>query len=429
MHRVSIVAIVLVVALSWWAPVAAQDASPAASQSESGELDLGVIALLPSDFDDPGAGLYGGHFFTAETYPAFLESIGVDVPDLQDRYDDAGLRRYYDHYVVLPSADDPTYTAVQVQTFVEEYETPEGADAGLDIAVEDFSNEPDLRVADNPPAVGERALLVSGEGVYEEAQEGYSWIQLQFVSGNLNLGVIWNNYWLLDTAGTPTAAPPAPDADEVAALAQTLLDRVDQARGATAPGLSNQVLRLSGDDVSQYYDEYRQLDGELIPFFNETPEGTADRQASYLDAPDVYAVTSDAGAADSPVRYSSTLRRFSSAEDAQAFPAGFGDYLAQALNVSTVEQLADAPTVGDSSVTYAYDFTVGETTSRAIVVAATVGDVGFTVLLRGATQPDLDALADLAGAQVDCLDDAQGMCEPIATPAGLTISASPEADA
>jgi hypothetical protein len=280
-----------------------------------------------------------------------------------------------------------------------------------------------------PPEVGDEAIAYRGE----------------FTSSD---GRVYQELRILVRTGRYLADPAiddyegdSPATSELTPLAELLVERLDNAAESEGPGLGLQVARITGEQVTTYYDYYTRRDGDEVPVEGERSSqrqsddqlfDEAGTEESYFYVAEALPTDQDPNLVSAAVDF----RRFT--DDQRA-----ADYLETAVEdwsaamgdaYSDVEVVDDAEEFGDGSVTVSYvqDSSYGPLAGYRIWVQ--IGDRVAAVEVDGDPEISLSAAEDVATLQLACLED-EGCVEPIATAeltqtgSGVSAEDTPEAEA
>jgi hypothetical protein len=429
---VRVLVVLGVVATSGVTAAFAQEASPVASPAAEGRpLDLAAMALQPADLAEPGFGTGWSELADAASLAEHL-ALDVDVPvtEILTGLNDAGyLRRYelwlergYPQDVATPEAP-PGIVEKRVVSAVTEYATAEGAAAGFALIERGLEDQAAVQEIGPRTTPYEDVPLTTEIGDEAEATRyGHITPDTGVPVQNLNLTVRVGNL-IADVIVEDHRNNP-PDVAEAEVLAATLLARIEAVQTDGAPGLSNLVIRPTGESQ---VDTYLARDGRAIPIFGESPAQAEASRQSIGNATDVYGVERVLG--EFPYLLA-RLYRFPSAEDAASWLTEQPELTIAVPNTGYVDvtEVADAETLGEASRVFRYGFPLDATTTAyGYAVYARVGDIVARVQVDSVPEAPLASVLELAQAQVRCLQ--AGSClETIPVPAALVESvATPEA--
>ena len=382
------------------------------AQGEEAPLDLAAMALLPADLAAEGMDGYAvdtGRTLTAGNLAAGLAAIrGESAEETEEQLVEAGLQRAYQLALDLPadSPDDEDQPLASVVSVVYQFADEDGAEEVFDGLAGFVTGFPEGEAV-RADTVGDASTLVRTEDDSDEI--AFTALDLRFRSGNL--------------VGTVVVRAPTedePTAEDAVALGERLVDRMDDVRQDGGPGLSTQaVLLLRDGDLLSLADGYQVLDGDLIPAYGETKEERETRAADLGDATDAYRVFQVLSPADdggNPTYYQAVLRRFADEETAAAFLDDVPDRIADDDRIEDAEVSEDAPVRGDGAVSVSYTVAGADLQARLVIVR--LGGLVASVGLLASEAPPADAVADLAEAQLGCLEGS-ACPEPIPAPEGL----------
>lgn len=411
----------------------------AAREENQGQpLDLAAMTLRPEDLAEVGLDGYGagrGTLHTAESFVARFAGMTGEAPDdvEADLIDEAGLLGNYWVRVALPlDPDDPDANATRgLYSAVYPFGDVEGAERGLEILSAAsvsfaFGVDEEIIAVDEDIAVGDGARLVEISGVDDETGgDAIETLVLFFQSGQI-VGEV--SLWDIRRDGERRDEP---EVEEVAALAEATIERIDAALDGDAPGLGAQAVRLVDDDleITTRRDLYTVIDGEVIARYGES-EREAEARAEWgahdgiVDAYLVEqgVVTGRELKLSDPYVYA-FLYRFEDEAAAsdwledEAF-AGFEED----PGFTIFERIDDVEPVGDDLAAAAYVFETADGRSLGgHTVAVRVGDVVVRFAVESGDGVGLEPVLELAEIQADCLN--AGACEgPAALPDGLVES-------
>jgi hypothetical protein len=398
--------------------------------SEGGALDLAAMTLRPADLDGD-YGLSGSFVLTLEEQAAIINDQrggnDEDLDALIATLTDTGFRRNYVNTLGIPQDEDPDLFARSVSSYVTEYADADGAAAGF-AELEDETNIADSEDIPGTRTIGDQSEITLVQATTTDAGDPYRSLDLTFQIGNLIGGVTIADF----TGGEP-------EVEEVEALADTLLERIEEVRDAEeGDGLSGQVLRFAGDGVDTFYDRYQRLDGETFRFFNETDADLASRGQSHSESgfTDTYnvgqAIGTGAAASDDYVFFAVILHRFASEAEASAWiqetPAAFA---ASPGSFEDVAVISDLDPIGDESAAVEYRFgRTADVETAGYAIYVRVGAVVATVQVDAPSDLSRATVESLAAAQADCLS--AGAClDPAPVPdewLGTPSDGTPEPD-
>jgi hypothetical protein len=208
-----------------------------------------------------------------------------------------------------------------------------------------------------------------------------------------------------------------PTIEEIEALADRLLERIETVREDGAPGLESRVLRLETDGIQATYgnDYYILLDEETLPRYGEADDAVDTRAEEYAEdgVTSQYVVDQTVyGADDQRLQWAVRLRQFDRARDAgdwlSILPERAEDgWLTGGAEIDDLE-IEEIDDLGDGAVLF-----TGTVVGDDLGIAMLFVQSGELVTMVGVYSAigvfDADALIELAGEQLDCVDD--GGCD------------------
>ncbi len=418
-RRVAFGALALVLGvLSAGMGIAAQPGTPDVSQELLVAAELPAMMLTPADLDDvgfPDATIAAGQTFTlladalvSDTYGLSRGLIDLSVvSDSETALAAAGWQRFHERRLGTPA----TATAglgVEAGSGVESFASAEGAADAFA-----FYNDPvvarrivpveNLEV-DNPPAIGEETVLWQIRGETADTGAQYRGFSLWFLTGNIIASVAVYDYESGDL----------PSRDVVEAMGERLLARIEDVRENGGPGLGDRVLRLGGEGTAITRDQYRLMDGEVLPQFGETADALSTRteqrdefgmQNDYYFFAEIAAGGRGTGDDRS---YSVILVSFDDVAGASDYLAGFPDRLRD-TDFEDIEFPSDVPTFGDESIAATWAIAGGDgSTLRYVDVLFRLDREVVRLRIRGPELVDWSVVETLANEQIGCLED--GAC-------------------
>ncbi len=408
--RVLVAILVLGVAFS---PMAPRSSGAAQGDADAGVPDIQAMTLTPEDLADEGLEGYGLGFaetsFPDQVIASTAAARGLDEDEVGEILEDAGFARRYDSYLNLPDEDDPAAPTVrQIISYVLEFADEDGAEAAFAFLEDESDNEAAEDVSGGAD-IGDESEATRDQGEDQATGDEYAQIDLTFRLGNLHAGVA-----IVDWQGDE------PDIDEVEALAEHLLERVEETIEDGGPGLGTQVARLTGDGIVTSADSYTLLDGDAIAAFGESRADSQGRTRAAADVgqTDGYQLWQQLFAGeeepDDDVWYQVDVWRFADEDAAEDWLADTEDRVAANQLLDNLDIDDGSPAVGDESVIYTVETEDGgiRYQSVALRVDATVAVIDVSA----PESPPAAAVVTLAEAQAECLDD--GACpEPFGLPA------------
>jgi len=385
-------------------------AVPGASTS----FDLALLTLTPADLaalQMPGYGVGFGQMSYPEAFIASTaQNRGLPEDQVRTAVEGSGFVRRYDSQLYLPA--DPGVPAGPVGRIVASY-VLEFADAPGAASVFGFLEDEsgNAQAGDIPLSapIGDQSEATHEASTDPNTGETFDQIDVTFQAGRFQAGVA-----IIDWQGQTVQLA------EVETAARQLLTRV-QAPPTGAAGLSGVALRISGDQVQPYMDQYRLSAGVAVPQYGELAQDIQARSsaAASIAQSDEYAVEQFlAGGASVPENgtwYRLWIMRFTDETAATNWVAGVSGRLNADPSFSNVVVL-QGPAVGDQSVAYTLTTTDGTSAYRGIVFR--VGNQVASIDLSGPTIASPLLLLAIADRQATCLAD--GICTaPYAVPASL----------
>ena len=376
--------------------------------------DLAAMTLTPGDLDDlaaPGFGSSYGEMITLETLIASTSaSRGIPEADVRLAFEGNGLTRRYEHFLYQPV--DPAAPADEagklIVSYVVEFADPAGASAAWDFS-EDESFSPESADLPMLQTIGEQSEATHGGGV-DDSGSPFDQIDVTFRTGNLHAGVA-----MVDWTGGSV------DLSEVESLAGRLLERIEAVRSGNSPGLSGQVVRLMGDDVTPSADEYYLLGGKTVRAYGQSPWSAVfeDYFALLEQRTDGYRLNQQLTAGTEDTNDDTWLlidsALFASEAEASEGIVSTPQTIASNPDLGNV-QFVEGSGYGDESISYTASSTDGAFQYRGVVLR--VGTVVVTIDLVAGVLPTEAALDTIVQNQLTCIE--QGGCvAPIEVPTGI----------
>lgn len=410
-------------------PVASPGASPVASPGASpvaspvGDLvpdtapDLAAMMLRSNDLEE-GYGLSQGALWGLDVEVSNIaESLGRNPEDLREELTDAGWQLRYLAYFGVPDEADTTFITEGTTSYVTLYEDAAGAELGFAVT-EDEGETEDIEDVADAPELGDESELTRITGTDEATGNPFTSLDYAFRVDNLIAGVS-----VTDFSGEE------PNQDEVIALAELVLERIETVLDGDAPELFGRLLRLEPGQVAttQYATEYYLLiDGDYLRFYNE-PEDAVTQRSDFLGENEVEATYQYEGYflptnVTDPNQSLAVITRLYSFADEEA-AAAFVDTAAQDLvddpiDYENVERLDDVPDFagadGGAASGVSYDFPISEEVAASGFRYWV--QTGSTVVSVQADRVDglsEDAVVDLVQTQLACITQ-DTLCEPVA---------------
>lgn len=395
--------------------VTAQPATPDVTQALVVAEELPAMMLTPADLDD--AGFPDATVTAGQTFTLLADAVGSDtfalsrglidlsaVSDSEEALATAGWQRFHERRLGTPATNTANSLGVEADSGVERFATAQGAADAFA-----FYNDPvtarriipveNLDVND-PPAIGEETVLWQIRGEAADTGEQYRGFSLWFLTGNLIASVAMYDY----------ESGEVPSRQVVEAMAERLQARIEAVRQSGGPGLGDRVLRLGGEGVAITRDQYRLMDGEVLPQFGESADTFATRteQRDQFGTRNDYYFFAELSAGNRGTgddrSYSAILASFDDATGAGDYLAGFPDRLRD-TDFDDLEFPSDAPTFGDESIAATWAIAGGDgSTLRYVDVLFRVDNETVRLRIRGPELIDWSVVESLATEQIDCLE-------------------------
>ena len=426
------------------------DKAGAAVAADAGEytgaLNLPAMVLTPADLEAagfPGYGKFGdGNFVPFASFVATTaEFRGLPATEVEAAAQEAGWLRFYGSSMGVPNVPDTSECrASQVaSSFVNEYVDAAGAQAAF-AALNARGDTAHARIeaVAGTDVVGDESRIESTFVTDPECglKAGLSiLLRHDNLIGSVGFEVFGDAARLAAT--TASAAPAAaPDFASVATvpaletLAARLLAKMESTLAAGDPGLTVLALRMDRTTTPVVYERegYRILNGETPPFYggSEAEDDILALPAVFANVEEVYEVEQLLQVGEEPADtnpyYLLRLMRFADEEAASTFIDTFPSALADgAGSVTGGDPIEGAALdLGDESRAIAFRAGGASSPPAAYEIDVRVGTTVVTVFLGSTLRPDLAIVAELATAQIACLE--AGACEPVPMPAALHAS-------
>lgn len=399
-------------------PLLAFPASGAAQRLDRPPLDLAAMVLTPADIEAANLDWRGSTDYAHRSSEllfaeAYMELVAesVDAPDdtITAALEEAGLIRAYQSHLTPGTVADGDAER-SIVSWIVEYADRDGAAAAWAF-LRDQPALPGVTEVDDLESFGDASYAVLEEGDDPDTGVPYAILETSVLIGRLHIGV-----WLLDWGG---AEPGIEDAE---ALTQTLVENVEEGRVSLAAGLSNQVLRLTGDTVEPRTDTYTLRDGRAIPLYNDTVDvAEIEEDAAAMGLTDDYRVWQylfrGTGDQEDDSVYYLTVMRFVDDEAAADWLAARPDAINSYESFTDVEFVPeDDLDYGDAA--FSYTATSVNTDTHFHNITVQVDDQIVILDLSGPATAPVDAIAPLAEAQITCLEEGECM-EPMELPQAL----------
>jgi hypothetical protein len=366
-------------------------------------LDLSAMMLTPWDLAEEGLDGYGlswGGTDTADEEFANLIAGESSPDDVLETLEDAGLVQSRWVLMDLPSEDDPAYAARRVAVFVDEYTGTEGLSDVMEIYL-DFGND----IEETEDTIGDESFITTYTDVDPDTGVDVTAMVLAFRYENQIAQVNVSDY----VTQLPDAEPAV---DEIVALAERLLDRIETVREDGSTGIEHLMLRLESDGELIYYnaDFYTRLDDELLPRFGQDDdllEEIEDAEQS-LGMTDAYRLVQTVGnTGERYIQYGSQIRLFDNEDGAAEWVDSAEDWMAM-FGSAELEVIDTDLDLGDAAAVVSYQSENDLGTFYTIAIFVQVDDTGTLVQVTYPEElPELDVVAELAEMQVACIEDGE----------------------
>ncbi len=414
----------------WSTPIATEAAGAAPP-------DLAAMALTPADLSDAGLDDYtllNSGAARSDGDLAFQVGNWMDetgyVDLVAEQLEMAELQRTYPFALVLRDPNDSRFSLRGVYASLNEFDDDDGAASTLDLFVEISAESTLVERIDTDDEIGDEMLLVRDVETHE--------LVLTVRVDRILAFVKLRDY---DEDNLPAV-------DDLLAVADQLLERIEDGLDGDAPGLANHTLRLADDEYHQLYeirfDQYARLADEDFRYFSDSDDEFSARVEATGNAVDVYQFSQFMQGVDSvdsalpyQMAWSSNLYLFADEDAAAAWFQDRSERLDTVLprnediDVVDIKVIEDAPDIGDESFTVVYTEDDGSgcgCTSQVVRVHARLGPVVADMYLSTmAEEIPIDAIVHLAALQVDCLAGSDCL-EPILLSDALAGRASSARD-
>jgi hypothetical protein len=406
-HMISRSASVVVALL---ALLLALPASTRASQADNAvAFDLPAMTLTPNDLTTLGLTGYGrfgnGEFRTLDAYvKRRSEFLNIPAAEVHAAFDEAGWLRGYVTNLARPTEpgnpDSPPVD--EVFSVVNEYEDAEGAAAGYEFNQHyDGVTQGHVEILGGTRTVGDASfmthLLVTNPGDDKPSNQ----VDLTLRRGRIvaSTGLI-----VFNPEPVATPVPVAPEViDLIEAMAVRLLERIDRTIAGDSPNLSNRIVRLSDDvGLALSTEGYRRLDGDDPSYYGGYQDDFPGEGAANT-AVTAYELNQGIAHPGDPY-FVVRILEFVDADGATAY---LDEVQSRGLSPAgtPAETVAGAATIGDASLTIAYEaeFEPGQVVA-GYAVYVRVEATAFMLLVESAAQaPDLAVVGSLAETQARCI--------------------------
>jgi hypothetical protein len=414
MVRFRWLAAALIAVLSLVGPASAQSPSP----------DLPALTIKPSDLDQDGwlhQGAYVHSINDAARDRADYVGQGADTDEVVERLTSIGWQREYVSFLSHPSKSDPSTPDQIIRSYITEYDDVDGATAGF-AYLEDESTVAAAKDVPLDHTYGQQSELTSERGFSSQTGRQFRSLDLTFRMGALIAGVNIIQY--------PTADRVDPDMSLLETLAGTMETRIAESPVIDS-ALGARVVRIAHDDteVVTFDDAYYRIAGKDIPLEGESPDAAELRTDTYRDAVDVYQLWQGINTAEiAGALYGVTLLHFPDADAAAGWLTDLPEILATNPFYGDIGAVDAGVALGDQTVALSYaSGGGGPDDPHALIIAVRIGpDVARLHLVPQGNQTSvpMPALAELAGAEADCLATA-GCTTTIPVPHSLLTTLTP----
>jgi hypothetical protein len=380
-------------------------ARAARATDEQPPLDLAAMTLTPDDLADLGMDGFGfgdGRTLAADNladravWPA---GEGEELAEVRDDLVAAGWRQAYLAVLTTVRDYDNPGPSRDVEIEVVAYADAAGAAQGFSLVPDAYATGEMEEVAGGE-TIGDESRITRIDAHDAGAGTPYAELALGFRQGNLTARVLLRN---------PQEEPP--QVDEIEALAEALLTRIERVLEDGGPRLSLRVLRVEPkEEFTPIADAYLRLDGEDLRSAYETPDEFAARAASYADATDVFSISTEIPAHDSDytLGFRTTLLRFAEDDLAAAWVGTAPDRLRPAPAMTEFAVTPEGEGLGDESVAVTMTSDRrgegGDLIHSAIVVVRVGATVAEIRLDRSYDAPPLVLAKELAKEQASCMN-------------------------
>lgn len=377
-------------------PVAAQEASPVASPVASAPpLDLAAMSLTADDLADQGFADYviaDGRTQSLEDRVAFQATGGDDPDKVRTSLSAIGwTRSYRNRFAHQTAAGSEDFDSL-ILTGTTQYANPAGAATGWGLVSVLDSVGGEGTPVDRPRAVGDQSQVVQVAATRFDDGSLHPGMRLIF-----RHGVFVGDVIVLGTTGQSL------DPAEIEALGERMIERMDRVLAGDAPDLSFKVLRWQGISISDPdLDNYVKLDGTIYGQLGDSATDAATTAETYQDATDYYRY--EAALTESLFQFTSIAQFPSDAVAASWVQEARARTEKNLSTDDTIEEIADAPSFGDSSVVLKITTPIEGGSATGIGVFVQVGDQAFTFSQIALGDLDLANVTAMAAQQVACFE-------------------------
>jgi hypothetical protein len=347
-------------------------------------------------------------------------SLGqLDGEEATEILDDAGWVRSQDEFLVLPASEDKDDRrwSLGVAVTIEEFATEDGAELAL-------------RTFDNEEMLAEIALATNAErldlpAAFDDTPAAMWRLETtRFAEvGTTEIVSMWVQVDNLVVSVALLHAPGyiAPDPELLVPLVELQLKRLEHAEHLYQPQLADCTPQLGGDQVVDQRASYTVLNGQAFPTQNMTFADLGEQQQEIDEQGivDAFFVSqsvdeTDVGVYDGTMWFAGRSRYFVDEAHAEEYLASTSTLLEED-GFTEIEEIANVPDLADGAVAYTY---LGVDGYAAAVIYVQVGVETFQIRIGSTTEPQIDAVFDLAEEHVERISD--GSCaENLPVPRGL----------
>lgn len=375
--------------------VLAASAQQATPEAEASALDLAAMVLTPVDLDDLGMSdfvIADGQSQTLEDRVDEQEAAGSNPANVRANLQDLGwIRGYRSRLAHADTVGSDDFDAL-ISSGVTQYADEEGATQGWNLAslLDVTSGEADFIERD--VTIGDESRLIDTGTLQFGDNQDHPGLRLVFRAGTLVGDLI--------VFGVPDVAI---DPADIEALAARQLEQMEAVATGAGPGLSLKVLRWQGIGFADPdIDNYLKLDDDAFIGLGDDEQDIEQSENTYADAIDHYRY--EAALTESLFQYTSIVS-FPDAETAAEWVSGALDRTEENRPPdSTLKEVTDAPTFGDSSVVLTATVPVQGSDATGHVVFVQFGDEVVSVSLFALGGLDVDNVIAMAEAQVACYE-------------------------
>lgn len=378
-------------------PAGAQDGRLGKIEPES--YDLGAMMLTSEDLADEGLEGYGIQAGWTDTLDDELidiigQSLDLSPDELESLYEDSGFQYARVALHDLPSEEDSALSARRVTSWINLHDGSGALEELVDTLV--AVGDPQ----DGTGTIGDYSRI----SVFQENDP-----TTDIDSTVMMLGFAYETFTaFIQISDYVTLLPDEdPTIDEVEALGERLIDRIDDVLEDGAPGLDMIPLRMESDGQLSLIteDAYYHLDGETQATYREDPDQVESRHEEYEDWEVVAAYALDEtffGDDGLQIWWSVRLRLHESEADAEAWQADEPERSLAWFEHEDLdsEELSD---IGDAAVLATYTQTFNGLKATAVFFRS--GEITAGVYMFTPDDYfDEDVVIDLAEQQLECIE-------------------------